>query len=583
MVSNKKTKKKTISALFARSKIVEFFAVIASFLCSKAECSIVGKILTSYNANRGEDSFICRLFSRFDLGKVFFRPIKRTVSKLVSRSFLLEKINGYLNSWLFTKLSVYGLFSITTGVGFVLLQLLKVYGLQTESLSFLDMFISLFLILIAIPLIISHSALNEAVCENKLTQWILFDWLGCKKEEFEQYSDKSGHNRSALPLGLILCLFSWWVRPIILITLIGIFILAATVLYIPETGIVALVFMLPFLSNYYLKVMIVYIAVCFLLKYIRGKRTVKFDPLAVAVLAYSVLVFLNAEKFVQSIPGVCIFFLVINLIKSKQWINRLLISFVFSFFLSVLYGLVTYIASIFGIDYLTYVFDSADIVEMASVFGSSAGFAAYIVTVLPIIITNKQGGKGSVAFFGIIAACVCLFFAGEYRAWVSILFAIVFYLVFSGKRGLAIIGALLCALPFVFINMPKVILGNIFDGDITHFIHGTLFKEIHGHIDIFYISSVVLFVAVMFLCLQKNMTLYSRGCSVNGRKISLGAMSGIVSFLSLGQDAVSGVDFRLSLVFWILLGIASCVSDTERSNALYNETEEMNYSKGELF
>lgn len=580
---NKKTKKKTISALFARSKIIELFVVIASFLCSKAECSIAGKILASYNAEYGNDSFICRLFSRFSLGKVFFRPIKRTVSKLVSCSFLLKKINDCLKGWLFTKFSVYGLFSITTGVGFVLLQLLRVYGLQTGSLSFLDMFISLFLIVMSIPLILSHSALNEAVCESKLMKWILFDWLGYKKEAFEQHSYTNGHNRTALPLGLILCVFSWWVRPIILIAFIGVFILALAILYIPESGIVALVFMLPFLSDYYLKVMIVYIAVCFLLKYIRGKRTVKFDPLAVAVLAYSVLVFLNAEKLVQGIISVCIFFLVINLIKSKQWINRIRISFAFSFFLSMLYGLVAYIASRFGIDYLAYILKSADIVEMESVFGSSAVLAAYIITLLPIIATNRHGGKGTGAFFGMITGCICLFITGEYRAWVSVLLAILFYLVFSGKRGLAFIGVLLCVLPIVFINMPKEFFGNVFDGDVTIFIHQTLFKQIHGHIDIFYIAAVILFIVVMFLCLQKNMTLYSKGCSADGRKISLGAMSGMVAFLSFTQDTVIGVDFKLSLIFWILLGIASCVSDTERSNALYNETEEMDYGKGEWF
>ena len=87
----------------------------------------------------------------------------------------------------------------------------------------------------------------------------------------------------------------------------------------------------------------------------------------------------------------------------------------------------------------------------------------------------------------------------------------------------------------------------------------------------------------MFLCLQKNITLYSKGCSIDGRKISLGAMSGVVAFLGLGQDVITGVDFKLSLIFWIILGLASCVENTERSNALYDEAEEMNYGKGELF
>lgn len=581
-MANKKTRKKTISALFARSKIIEFFVAIATFLYSKAECSLAGKILTSYNTNYGEDSFICRLFGRFDLGKVFFRPIKRTVSKLVSHSFLLEKINDYLKGWLFTKLSVYGLFSITTGVGFVLLQLLKVYGLQNGSLSFLDMFISLLLILISVPLIISHSALNEAVCESKLIKWLLFDWLGCKKEAFEQHSFRNGHNRTALPLGLILCVMSWWIRPITLFTLIGVFILAITVLYIPETGIVTLVLLLPFLSYRQLSVMILYITVCFLMKYIRGKRTIKFDPLAVAVLAYLLFVFLNAENILQGVLGGCIFFLVINLIKSKKWINRTLTSFSFAFFLSTLYGLISYISTRFGIEYLAHIFDSADVGVMESVFLSPTVFASYIVTVLPIIIAKKQGGKGIEAFLGIIFGCVCLFLTGEYRAWISIIFAVVFYLVFFGKRGLAFIGIMLFTLPFVFINIPMEYSEKIFDGKITNNIQRVLYKEIHGHIDVFFIASVLLFIVMMFLCLQKNITLYSRGCSNEGRRISLGTMASLVAFLTMGNGVIISVDFKLSLIFWILLGIASCVSETERSNALYNENEELGYGKGEL-
>ena len=86
----------------------------------------------------------------------------------------------------------------------------------------------------------------------------------------------------------------------------------------------------------------------------------------------------------------------------------------------------------------------------------------------------------------------------------------------------------------------------------------------------------------MFLCLQKNITLYSRGCSSEGRRVSLGAMAGLAAFLYMGNGVVIAVDFKLSIIFWILLGIASCVSETERSNALYNENEELGYGKGEL-
>ncbi len=583
-MSVKKNRKKRMSVLFARSKILEFFVTIASFLYSKAECSLAGKMFTSYNTNYAEDSMICRLFGRLNLGKKFFRPVKRNISKLVSQSFLLEKINGYFKGWLYTKLSVYGLFSITSGIGFVLLQLLKVYGMGIGKLSFLDMFISLMLIAVSIPLIISHASLNEAVCESKSARWLLFEWLGCKKEAFEQQSLQKSHTRTALPLGVIFCVLSWWVRPIILFAFIGVIVLALTIFYIPETGIVSLVFLLPFLSARRLSMLIVYITVCFLMKYIRGKRTVKFDPMATAVLAFSLLMLPNTQRFWQGLLGVCIFFLVINLIKSKKWISRTLTSLVFSFFLSVFYGLASYISAKLGIDYLTFVFRATDDMGMQSLFGSAEIFASYIVTVLPLIAVAKNKKANSViSFFAVIAGVVCLFLTREYRAWISILFGVVLFFVFYGKKTLAFIGIMLCTLPVVFINLPKSFFERMFDSSITDHLHEALFGDVNGHIDIFYILAVFLFALVLLLCLQKSITFFSDGCSIEGRKVSLGAMAGVTAFIVMGQNIVIAADFKLLLIFWLLLGLASCVCETERSNAVYNEYDKFDYSEGDLY
>lgn len=577
----KKNRKKTWSALFARSKILAFFVTIASYLYSKAECSLAGKLFTSYGFGGTSDGFFSRLLGRIDLGKRFFRPLKRTVSRLVSQSFLLEKINGYLKGWLYTKLSVYGLFCITAGIGTVLLQLLKVYGMGVGRLSFLDMFVSVMLTLVSVPLILSHASLNEAVCESKAASRLFFGWLGCRREDFEENGIERAHTRTALPLGVLFCIFAWWVRPLILITLIGVFVLTLAVFYIPETGIVITLLLIPFLAEEMLTAVLIYTVICFLMKYVRGKRTVKFDPLATAVLAFALFVMPGPADEKGLFFGLIAFFLAINLIKSKQWLNRCVTSVMVSFFLTTLYEVVLFIAVTFDVDYLCYVLDASAESGVTGLYETPEMLAAYVVTLLPVVVAAGKFRNSGVTFLSFAFGVVCLFLTYDYGAWVGMLLGAVLFLVLGGQKTLASIGVIIFALPFVAMNLPRVFTGVETTVSAAEYLRAVLSIGLKENPGVVGFAVTLLLGLIVFLALQKNITLYSKGCSYEGRRISLGALAGAVSFLVMGGNLITA-DFRSSLVFWLVLGLAACVGETERGNFSYNEMEEFDYSKGDL-
>lgn len=582
-MASKKNRKKKWKALFARSKIVAFFVAVASYIYNKAEGSLAGMLLTSYDEYAGENSFLCGLIGKLNAGKRFFRPVKRTVSRLVSQSILIEKINTFIFGWIYTKLHVYGLFFITAGVGALLIQMLKVYGMRIATLSFLDVFVSCLLIILSFPLMLSHSSLNEAVCGSRIAGSVVFDWLGGKKEVFEKKTDQKGHSRIALPAGVVFCVFAWWARPIEILIWGIAAVLAVAVLYIPETGIVCLMFLFPFVSVEKLCVVLIYIAVCFFAKYIRGKRTVKFDAFATAVLAFSLLFLPGSPNGKEWFFGVCAFYLVVNLIKSKKWIERCVASLILSFLAVSLYGGASYLSYRFGIDYLIYVLKVGSNGAMTSFFENGIGFASYIVMVLPIVAMYSKKGKGFFSLLSFALGVVCLFFTYEYRAWLGLFAGFIVFFVLYGKKTLALMSGGLILLPFVLVNLPKEFYEKLSYTRVTGYLSETFFGNIYGYFTVLSVLAAVLFVFAMFLCLQKNITLYSKGCSQEGRTVSLGAMAGMAGFLTMGTDIVVYADFKCGLIFCLMMGLASCVSGTERNVTAFNEWDNFEYSEGDLF
>ena len=114
--------KRKMKTFFARSKILSFFTGTASYLYEAAKSSLAGKLLTSYDDTPEENSLLCRFTDRLETGRRFFRPFKRTVSRLVDGSVILGWMQRYLAGWLYTKLNIIGLFFMTSGRGIALIR-----------------------------------------------------------------------------------------------------------------------------------------------------------------------------------------------------------------------------------------------------------------------------------------------------------------------------------------------------------------------------------------------------------------------------------------------------------------------------
>lgn len=575
-MASKKSGKKRWSALFARSKILTFFTSAAAYLYAKAECSIAGKLFTSYDERAAEKSFISKLFGRLKTGKRIFRPLKRTVSKWTANSFLIEKLKKYLLDWLYTKLNVYGLFAITSGIGFLFIHLFKAYWLNVAELSVLDVFVSLLSVILSIPLMASSAELKDALCGSKTARRFLFDYLGCKREVFESAEAYTGHSRTALPAGIVISMVSWWIRPVLLYLVLILLVFGVLILYIPETGILGLMMFIPFVSSEKLCVLIGYTFICYFLKYIRGKRTVKFEPLSAAVLVFALFLFCFGGIDGKGLFTVAAFFLTVNLIKSKEWIDRCTSALAVSFFLTALYGLGRYFSALAGFEYFCYLFKCAENGAMVSFFDSPSQFAGYIVTVLPVaVVSTGRKDKGLASFILTVSGLLCLGLTADYSAIAGLVAGLILFLVLYGKNTLASVGGVVCMLPFVILNMPKTVWETITYRRISDYFLGGLRAGLDGLSKGVSVLIPVFFAFILFLCLQKHITVYSRGGK--GKAVSLAALSGIFAYMLTERDAASFSGCKVCLVFWLLVAVMSCTGSTERKNYSFEYGEEELY------
>ncbi len=608
----KRERKKKTGALFSRSKIVGFFVKIASYLFDKTEDSITGKIFSSYNEKFFEKGFLYGLIRKLKLDEVFIRPLKRTISKYVSSSLLVNKFNEYLQGFLFTKLNVYGLLFMTTGIGFMLVSVLKLYINQISSLSFFDTFISALLVLISIPLLISSRNLSSAVCNSKRASDLLFEKLGCKRETFEKDRGIAGHTRMALPLAFFFMLLSWWIRPVYIVMLSVLFILALMVFFSPESGIVILICILPFLKFEYLLYFTMYILFSFLLKYIRGKRTIKLDFLGGSVIIFLLIVLSgyfvasanmqSKAMMMQMLCSVCIFFLIVNLIKSKKWIKRCVNAVCFACILCSVYGIIGFIQSKVDIPYLDALLYNRTFGSMISYFKQVTHLAAYLLLALPLVFVNlkseyKKQRLGNFAV--LITGLVCLGVIQSVKPVVCLLlgFSVIFML--YSKKSLAFYLFALCFIPALYFVLRPILSDNfvIFEklSDIASANMNNLVQFIKsggvllgvgigkgeiafgGDISIFNrimveagLIGIIWFILVLFLFVQKSTTYYSKGCSSYGRLNSLATLSAVFSTLLMGVNANIFQDYRVGFMFWLCMALGSCVCHSEK-NTIYTD------------
>ena len=271
----------------------------------------------------------------FAADKAFFRitgagaRVRNFVTRRFDESSIIYGIGLLCKSFFRLRMRFLGVFLLTFGayasIVTVLVNLFRETQVTGEAL-----YGGVIFMVLSIPLLLSRGNISTALLGSHMGN-ILCDYLGVRRESLQEYA-LAGHTNIAFVLGVLAGTLTFWASPVSvalgIVALVGVCIVFA----LPENGILFAAVLLLFAGS---KVQLWILAVTmtsYLLKLIRGKRSLSFykrDIFAVLVLV-TVLGggLFNSSGAVLSQTGVyvlylCVYFLSTFILYDFRKINRI--------------------------------------------------------------------------------------------------------------------------------------------------------------------------------------------------------------------------------------------------------------------
>lgn len=450
-------KKNSLEVAFKESRIVLAARKITAFVADSFRKSFIGGFLISdgkeealYNEGmsrrvlnfRAKRNSPVRKISHFALHEFENSKIVGAIMKMLRNSFAL-------------KMRSIGLFIFVYSV-FAALALVIQYYPFDRSGWFPQMVVVLSLMIMSVALVLSKKNVIEALCESKLIYGVLSEGLGFdferKTRETKGVVTKLKFFGVAPILGILCGVMTIFITPIEFVAGVMTLLTAAIVLTKPETGVILAIFTIPFGNIDFLygmsivELLIGMTLIGYAFKLFFGRREISFEFLDVFMIFMFIVIFSScfgasgsgSYEEIRKVALFCVmYFLVVNLIRTRGWYLRAINAFVFSICINIFTGIMIPILS-----YIPYV--SEVIPDMSSLVGTYlfAQPSETIYLLIPAIpylfaavVGSKTGRKGTYVVYSILAV-MCVTFGGNSVAYLAIVASVAVYVLCVSPSGI---------------------------------------------------------------------------------------------------------------------------------------------------
>lgn len=607
--------------LFASSVILKAFSKLSSVIYRKLSTGFFAGVFTAYPREDAalSESLVSQGISKLDIGGRVSLPAKKKLAGWAEDSFFVGLLKKMLGGLLSCPMKTYGIFLFSFAFYSAVIYLFRYFYLTGASERELDagFIVTAFLMLIAsVVMISSRHCLAGALRTSPAARFLLFDIVGLRPNTFDGIETGGSKFHIAFFFGLLFGVASYVIDPLLMIG--GI--LALVVLYLiilrPEFGVLAIITALPFLPTMVLVAAVLYTAVCYGIKVLIGKRSLKLDLLDITVLFFMLLMIgggvfsISSESLKPMLVYVAFmvgYFLAVNLIRSKQWAIKCVIGAVISCTLTALYGLYQ---NFFGT--LATTWQDVDMFSqiegrVVSTFENPNVLAEYLIMMLPLMLVAVILSKKPRARFALLLATAatggCLVYTWSRGAWLGFLIGMLIFLLLYSKKTLTALLLCLLGVPFLPFVLPDSIvqrftsIGNMGDSSTSYRVNiwrGVIdmlgdfwqsgigigyrpFREIypfysleaieaapHSHNLYLQITvelgivGLLVFIALLFFYTQSSLSLHKKD-SRREALISTAIFCGILSVLAQGMTDYIWYNYRVFLMFWLLIGLGVAV------------------------
>ena len=435
-----------------RRKKRSVFDKISGFFFGLLQKSFIGKFFTSYeNANSRFLKITRKSKSRHVSHKnAFVRALERNVfARIIPKIF---------HALLRVAVRNYAVFMFTMGLAILPQYFLNrakqsVLGYVIPG-SFAVLVLSIVLMVTSLPFLFYGKSLAQALMGNKLFSFFAFKLFGIDGENILNVSLKKRVSKAsvALILGALIGFTSYFVNPFIFLGITLAILFAYNVFRTPENGVILIIFTLPFATPLILKISIVYVFFCYMIKIILRKRVYSFEYLdlwAIIVVAVMLICGIDYQNIGGSLPTVlshlvilASYFLCSNLVRSRTWFRKCIFALTASAVITAIIGIAQFsLGMLTGIESLKNALSFFEQYKYSipSTFASSDIFAQYLIIAIPFGSIHLFSGK-KVPKFGSFVVSVLLITAliltNSQYAYIGFIASLILILVFYNRNSI---------------------------------------------------------------------------------------------------------------------------------------------------
>lgn len=379
------------------------------------------------------------------------RSLKNRISEAAEGSVILRKTAEFLQKLLYMPMMYYGVFLFSFGLFTTVSQAMLYFWLRSNDVAAaLDLFVGLTLVLLSLLVMFKgYDPMMDSLRESIAGRFVI---RMMNDRTMPELPRKKHHSAGLFfAAGMLLGLFTLITPPLWLISRLLFVILALCVFFVPEAGVCALLFALPFLITFSVSaqwsgVSILYIGICMLLKVIVGRRSITIDFIDGWVLFFGIVVLSTGYKADAHTMGSAMlygamisgYFVLSNLLRSEKWITRCLVALNLSAFVVSAVGIANHFWQL-GLFFMSE--------------GEDRTAVHYLLVTIPITLVSmlsRATRKGRLGcYFSLIAQIAYLILLGSYTGVIAAVCELLFFFLFYTRKTWTAILLALLALPVV--------------------------------------------------------------------------------------------------------------------------------------
>lgn len=625
----KKKGKLNISQAVRKSLFFGFLIIVANWINEKIVTSLTAKIFSSYDAISDEykKSFTNKTISKIGLSSGKRLLIKNKIQKAIETGFFYNTFLSLVNLLVSVSARAYGVVLFMYGFFASSAGLIKTYVSPTFDDDYFLIYQGVVLVLVSIPLLFVKKSFGQLIASGKITGFIIRDVVGIKRERVVRPVIQEN---TVVPMliGLLLGVSSLFVSPIYALSFVLILVYVCIVFCYPEFGVMMLSATFPFLSIEIICAEILLLFLSFFFKAIRGKRSVTFGTLEFCIFLFSLLLLFGGIFSVSPMTSiktslayillVSSYFLVVNLIKNYAMLKRMLAFVSISFFFCTAYGIARIVMGF--INHPVNVLQArATVID--STFGDAEFFAEYLIALIPLVLSFmivEKGfkNKGRIAFVVLFGIC-SLVFTWSKTAFLAFALTILIYFIIINKKSVTVYIFAAFFMPIIYSFLPTVLqngLSDFFDmSDFVSMFSSSVWKEAWDTLGKYSFTGVgvgksafdavynygsnsvslylhllfeigvlglVVFASIIFFAISKSFSRFKNSENRRLKVIASASLCGAFAMLLKGFTGYTWYNYRVFLLFWLLISIVSSSANLCSDKDKYKVNEDEIYSGG---